>query len=146
MFMKRRTNWQRQRSVTVNWNLNLTVAPDYPTGYSWCVRLRPRINDISTCLKYNGYGEKSQWGRMIRRLSQSTVGLSDAYWLFPEKLVTAIRWSLAYIRGCLGSIELPFEPLNTWGHPCAERRHPNTWDQPFPSRIQSLEECKCARA
>ena len=28
-------------------------------------------------------------------------------------------------KGCLGSFELPFEPLNTWGHPCAERRHPN---------------------
>ena len=65
---------------------------------------------------------------------------------FSRKLVTATRWSLAYIRGYLFSLELPFEPLNTWGHPSAERRHPNTWDQQIYQEIQFLEECKCARA
>ena len=64
---------------------------------------------------------------------------------FFRKLATATRWSLAYLRGYLGSLELPFEPLNTWGHPMSWEKTSTHWDQPIQSRIQSLEECKCAR-
>jgi len=82
---------------------------------------------------------------MIRRLDHRTRRTIRRLLTFSRKLVTAIKCSQAYIMGYLGSLELPFEPLNTWGHPCAERRHPNIWDQSIHQEIQSLEECKCAR-
>jgi len=75
-----------------------------------------------------------QLGRIIRR-----------YQLFSRKLATATWWSLAYLRGYLGSLHCLFEPLNTWGHSMSWEKTSTTWDQQIHQEFNPLEECKCAR-
>ena len=48
-------------------------------------------------------------------------------------------------KGVPRVFSLPFEPLNTWGHPMSWEKTSTHWYQQIQSRIQSWEECKCAR-
>ena len=63
---------------------------------------------------------------------------------FSRKMATVTWWFLAYWGGTSG-LFTAFWTLEDLRPPKCWENTSTHWDQPIQSRIQSLEECKCAR-
>ena len=84
------------------------------------------------------------WDRMIRHCGFCHVGLSDVICFF-QKVGNGHLVISSLFKGLPRVSSLPFEPLNTWGHPMSWVNTSTTWDQAIQQEFNPLQECKCAR-